>query len=189
MTTLNLQVTQSSDDAFEGATGTVTLSGTQIGAINSAGQWAGVRFQNVTVPNGATITSATLELFVATADDPIVDIYGEDTDDAATFTTANNNVSSRTLTTAKYTWSGTNIGASQWHSLPVTSIVAEIVARGGWASGNDMAFIIDCTSASSNVTFRPWDYDDHSLAPKLTIEYSTGPAMPVLSHYYRQLAG
>lgn len=172
MTTLNLQVSASSDDAFENAVGTVTTNGTTM-VFNNAGYWIGYRFTNVTIPQGATINMATLSYYVTstTRDDNEQDVYGNDVDDAATFTTAASNISSRTLTTAKTTVSADSVGVG-FYAVDVTAIVQEIIDRAGWASGNDLALLMD---ALTGVNLAPDTYDNVAAnAAKLDIDYSAG---------------
>jgi hypothetical protein len=60
MTTINIPVAASSDDAYENNAGTVTLNGVSVGAqLNNIDEWAGFRFLNVTIP-AATINSASM---------------------------------------------------------------------------------------------------------------------------------
>lgn len=142
MATFNATITASADDARQNA-GTVTLTGTNI-TIEATNQYGGLRFQNVTIPNASTISAATLTVDVnaLTYDDPDVDIWGEDTDDAAAFTTASNNISGRTATTAVVQWTASSVGTGAEVSPDISSIIQEIVNRAGWASGNDLALIL-----------------------------------------------
>lgn len=186
MTTLNLQVSQSSDDAFENAVGTVTINGTSM-VFNNAGYWIGYRFQNVTIPNASTINTATLSYYVTstTRDDNEQDVYGEDVDDAATFSTAASNISGRTLTTAKTTVSADSVGVG-FYAVDVTAVVQEIINRAGWVSGNDLALLMD---ALTGVNLAPDTYDNSPTnAAKLDIDYtaSGGGSIPVIIHHLRQ---
>ena len=68
MPTINLVVAQGSDDGNEPSGGTPDI--TSIYAQVDDGQWGGARFQNVTVPQGATIDSATFQVYLySTASD------------------------------------------------------------------------------------------------------------------------
>lgn len=184
MPTINLQVAASADDARQGGAGTVSITGTTM-SVGATGEWAGVRFNNVTIPQGATISSATASFYVTTtaSDDPDVIVYGDDVDDAAAFTTTNNDISGRTLTTASTTWQGTAVGTG-FKTVDVTTSVQEIISRGGWASGNDLALILDGQSTNV-VVIRAYD-GTPSEAAKLDITY-TSTSVPVLvAHYHQQ---
>ena len=170
MTTLNLQVNQSSDDALENASGGVTINGTSM-TFNNSGFWIGYRFQNVTIPNASTINTATLSYYVTSTarDDNEQDVYGEDVDDAATFSTAANNISGRTLTTAKTNVTANSVGVG-FYAVDVTAVVQEIINRAGWVSGNDLALIMD---ALTGVNLSPDTYDNSPTnAAKLDIDYT-----------------
>lgn len=170
MTTLNLQVSASSDDARENS-GTVGLTAPSINA-SGTNQKLGFRVDNVTIDQGETVIQALLSLYVTSTDNDTPNgatIYGDDSDDAATFSTSTNNLSSRTTTTASVTWSGSNIG-SGWAALDVTAIVQEIIDRPGWASGNAIAFVLYGVSGMA-LTITTYD-GNPSQAAKLDIEYA-----------------
>jgi len=110
----------------------------------------GILFQDVDVPQGATITNAYITFYPDDdQDDPCnLIIYGQDSDDTNSFSSSDFDISTRPTTTASVTWS-----PDEWTSSdvsnhtpkptpPITSIVQEIVNRGGWSSGNNMVFII-----------------------------------------------
>lgn len=173
MTTLNLQVAASSDDAFEGGGGAVNITGLRI-QVNATGEWAGFRFINVTIPQAATINSAVMQVYVhaTTDDDPDIDIYGEAVDDAATFTTAPDSIETRPRTTAKTNWTATGVGTNFVSSPSLVSVIQEIVNRAGWVSGNDLVLIWDGLSTSS---FEVRAYDTAAGdAAKLDIDYTAG---------------
>lgn len=175
MTTFSTSIAASSDDAAQVGS-TVTLTGTSIGLYGTT-YYSGLRFQNVTIPKGATITNAYITLINSPDDDPKLDIYAEATDDATTFTTASNNISGRTRTTAKTNWNVTNLGAWTTNNTPdIKSVIQEITDRSGWSSGNDLN-IIFVGLASCIYSFSA--YDIGTNYPAITIEYTTeggGPA-------------
>ena len=148
-------VAASADDADEVvSSGIVSISGTSIDLQDD--RIAGFRFDGVEIPQGATITSAWIQFTSAVTivnggtAAAVVDIYGEDADDAAAFTTDAADISSRTQTTATVEWSlPESSGASAWtigdrgtnqRTPDLATIVQEIVDRANWASGNAMAF-------------------------------------------------
>ena len=185
MTTLNLQVGASSDDAFENAAGTVTLTGVSLN-LNAAGHWAGWRFTSVNIPNSATVTTATFQIYiVSTSNDNVHgDFYAEAVDDSSTFTTAANNISTRSLTTAKTTLALNNVGAG-WYSINVTSAVQEVISRSGRSGGEALSIILDAAT-SIDIQTRTWDHDT-SLAAKLDIDYTvptTGLVIPRRARTY-----
>ena len=162
---------QSADDAFQNNT---AMSLTLVMSITSATRRAGMRFQNVTVAQGATINSATLTVNITSTsfDTPNgVTWYGELATNAAEFTTTASDITNRSLTTATTVWSGSDIGAGD-HNLTVTSIVQEIVNQGGWASGNALALLVYGV-ASCNLQLTPYDTST-TLCGRLAIDYTEG---------------
>jgi len=190
MTTLNLQVGASSDDVHQAGGGNVTLTGTTI-SVGTTTEWAGFRFQNVTIPPGSIINTASIQVkvFSTTFDDPNVDIYGEDVDDASTFVASNNNISNRTRTTAKTTWNNTGIGSGFRTSPDIAAVIQEIIDRAGWLSGNDLNIILDGLASSSFVFY---SYDNAAAdAPKLDIDYTapaSGMSRPIRLQQVKQIA-
>lgn len=185
MTTLNLQVAASSDDAREAATTVVTLTGTSI-AMSAGTIWAGLRFLNVTIPPGSTINTAVIQLNVVDTsnDDPNFDIYGNDVDDATTFLAVNGDISGRARTTAKTTWTATGVGAGFVASPSIVTVIQEIVDRAGWASGNDIAIILDGLAAAA---FQFVTFDSAAgNAAKLDIDYTAPAAGSILRQMMAQ---
>ena len=142
------RVKASSDDAEESGAGSVSLSSSDLELVHDGSdQEIGIRFRNLDIEQGTTILSAHIEF---TADESnsgatTLSIYGHDIDDSQTFTTGSNDVSSRTKTSASVSWSAvtpwTTLQAK--HQSPdVASVMQEVVNRAGWASGNNMTFII-----------------------------------------------
>ena len=94
----------------------------------------GVRFANITVPAGATITGAWFEaLFYATATDDIdCTIYANAVDSASTFTTTTFDITSgRARTTAGIPWQKDGLAGagSSWSGLHVLEPVQEVVQQ------------------------------------------------------------
>jgi hypothetical protein len=163
-------IAASADDARQqGAT--MNLSGATLN-IAAGNVWVIARFTNVTVPAGSTINSAQIRFYLVTNDDPNTTIYGEATDNSAQPTTADNDISSRSLTTASLAWSGTDLGLNAYYAIDISGIVAEICGRAGWVSGNALAIIVDGLAGSS-VTIRPYDHTP-AQAAELTIDYTAG---------------
>ncbi len=105
--TTDIRVNQSTDDAEESSTGNMSLTGNFLNMMDSGGNRSiGLRFRNVTIPQGATIDNAYIEFVVAnsTSGATALTIYGQDYDNAPTFSTATSNVSSRTKTSASTSW-------------------------------------------------------------------------------------
>ena len=140
-------IAASADDCDETNLGTVEDSD-NAAMLSTLYYGAGFRFTDVDVPQGATINEAVLWIRYGygCGDSPYCNntIYGVDDDDCDAWTTTA--PSATTKTTATTTWNITGnftpdtLYATQ--SVNVTSIVQEIVDRGGWSSGNHMGFVI-----------------------------------------------
>ena len=181
--TVEARVSQSSDDAEERVSGgAVNLSSTDLELVRdgSNDQFVGMRFQNVTVPIGATITSAYLEFEVdetVDIDPTTLTISGVDADDPTTFTSATFDVSSRTQTTAEVAWEPPSWGATsaKHQSSDIASVVQEIVDRPGWSRGNAMAFVVE---GSGRRVAESYD-GEAGAAPLLVVDYTTVPSISV----------
>lgn len=183
------QVKQQSDDVEEVSTGgTPDIASSDYEIVNDGAttQQIGFRFQNVTIPNGYTIQAAYLR-FVGdesqAAGTENADIYGEAADNSSTFSTAANNLTGRTKTTAKIDWDG--LAASVPGTLVTTpdikTIIQEIVNRAGWTSGNAMSLIIAPGGSNATRTYESYDGQVYSAA-MLHIEY-TAPAAGGTLHF------
>jgi len=113
-------------------------------------QTMGLHYQNVNIPAGAMITSASIqfETFNTSNVNPInILIEGHAIDDAAPFSTSTPfDITSRTRTTNSVSWSPTDwlvaneIGSNQQTPNLVT-IIQEIINRPGWNANQNLAFI------------------------------------------------
>jgi len=169
--TLTSNIIQGSDDAMEYQAAMYLNS-----KYLNMGDKSGLRFQNITIPKGAVITSAVIQFMPKWNDnsyDPSLMIYGEKSDNASTFTNESNNISHRNKTHSSVLWQTQNDwNSKQYHNTPkVTSIVQEIVNQTGWHSGNSMAFMLTPENKKWR-GIRTYD-DDPSKAPRLVITYTT----------------
>lgn len=138
--------------------------------------WWGLRFQNVDVPEGATITSADIT-FRAIANSGAtasgMTLWGQADDNPATFTTAKYNVSSRAKTTASVAWSVPQWTNGEDYVTPdLADVIQEIVDRPGWAAKNAIA-ILGQTTVSQNRSATSFDSSNGAtLAPQLEVCYT-----------------
>lgn len=136
-------------------------------------QIIGIYFPNITISQGASINSATIQFQTDEATTGIVNltIEGQLATSPATFITGSNNVSARSRTTADEAWSPANwttvgeAGAAQ-RTVDISSIIQEIVGQGGWSSGNAIVIIIT----------GPTDGDTRTaeVNPTLTVNFGGG---------------
>ncbi len=145
----------------------------------------GLRFENVTFPAGATLTSAELVVvsdgraFSGGNEALTIDVVGIAEDNAAPFSAASL-PSTRTPTTASTTLDVTTSWVSGTsHTIGgLTPIVNEIVTRANFVSGNAIAFYLNAPAAgvNANAAFRTFE-NDPANAPRLKLTFS-GPDLP-----------
>ena len=178
--TIEVRVASDNDDAEEAESGSMYRNSSDLELVydtyqNQGSQQVGMRFLNITIPQGTVITNAYLQFTVdeTSSSSCSLTIYGEDTDDATQFSSSSNNISGRTKTSASVDWtpdSWTSVGAN--HNSPdLQSIAQEIVNRSGWNSGNDMVLIVTGTGTGKRTaeSYR----GSSSKAPLIHIEYCT----------------
>lgn len=193
-TTINLQVGASADDAAQATTDAVNLLDTTPGS-DATTEHVGTRFQNVTIPNAATIDDAIYSLTPASGglDEPIHQVRGQAADNAAVFTTTSNSIDSRARTTASIQWNSADLGwtsgFSEWGAATaagagatIESIIQEITDRVGWVSGNAMVLIWEQHTLDGTRDLFIEAYDSSSvIAPKLDIDYTAAGPPPATS--------
>jgi hypothetical protein len=135
----------------------------------------GLRFTGITVPTGAVIQNAYIQLQTdeVSADPTNLTVKGEASDNAVPFAAVNFNVTSRPVTTASVGWSPaawnlvSERGVAQ-RTPNLGPVLQELVSRPGWSSGNAVVLVI--TGAGRRVA----ESFEGTFAPVLHIEYATG---------------
>lgn len=166
--------------------------GANVGSYNYS---TGMRWA-LAVPQGATISSATLQVceadYLGTLSNIHGRMYADDVDNGGSWGTGD--VDAQITKTTAYTdvdpasWSN-----GTWRNIDVTAIVQEIVSRGSWSSGNYIRFglLNDGTTGSGNQAARFYSHDQYSAAysPNLTVVYTEGggsTSVAVFMNQYRQ---
>ena len=136
----------------------------------------GLRFPNVTIPQGSIIESAHLTLFsdgyfTGTLN---ISILGNDVDNAAAPTTKAG--ADGLALTAGIAWNGVpqKPAAQTFDSPDIKSIIQTIVSRAGWASGNAMQIVIKSQNQTAYRRIRAFDFSGMTYAPELHIDYFAG---------------
>jgi len=146
-----------------------------------------MRFNGMTIPQGATIVNAHVQFQVDEVNTVATSltIEGEDVDNAATFTTAAGSISSRPRTTAAVPWSpvpwtATGQAGPDQQTPGIASVIQEIVNRPSWSSGNSIVIIITGTGERTAESF---DGNQSQASPLLHVEYaaSGGNTPPIIS--------
>lgn len=191
MTTINKQVSASTDDCHEAEDTTIYLTNTTtIAGRTSLPFDAGLRWQTVNIPQAASITTATLSGYLNVDTNTMsANIRGIDEDNTATWS-AGSRPSQRTKTTATITaneanWG--NWGVDNWVTIDITSVIQEIIDRGSWVANNALAIVIENTGVDNfhYMALRSWDYAGNAHGAKLAVVYST-TSIPVMFHQLQQ---
>ena len=179
--TFSTRVSQSSDDAEEHDDGSMDITSSDLELVQESDtQQVGMRFQSVTIPSGSTITNAYVQF---TADEAhaaatSLTLYGEDIDNAPTFTSTNADISGREKTSASVSWPNIpewSVGESgpDTKTTELKTIIQEIVDRTGWASGNALVIIV--TGAKDNKRVAESQDGSSANAPQLVVSYNAPP--------------
>lgn len=188
------QVTQSSDDAQQAQSGTVstTITTSLIGLgstpTTKANYW-GCRFQNVTIPAGATISGSQLSVDATSAAGTMdATVYAQKVANPSTFTTTGSSISGYASTTNTTTWNSA-LTASAYNASPdISAIITELIGQSGWVSGNAMMFILHALSSSVSGTI--FNYDSGSTeAAEIGVTYTTSTPGPMPFDDYRSGGG
>ena len=170
---LECQVSAGADDAEEQLDShavSLASSDLELGA-DGADQLVGLRFTNVTIPQGALIARAWIRLKTdeGSSETTELEIRAQAVDTAEPFAATPRNLSNRQRTAAftrwtiNHTW--TTIGRLR-DSADISAVVQEIVDRPDWQSGNALAILI---SGTGRRTAESYDGDVRG-APVLHIE-------------------
>jgi uncharacterized protein YjiK len=187
--TLDVSVSAGQDDAEESTANVVLIGNADLDLMTAdeANLVVGTRFRSVTIPQGANITSAYLQLTAEEAphsSPTSLTIRGQAADNPPTFAAVNGDLSGRPTTTASAAWTvdpWLNIGDAglPQRSSSLTGIVQELVNRPGWVSGNALVLLITGSGTriaeSFNKTATPGG------DPLLHVEYTTGNSPPQIT--------
>ena len=152
------------------------LTITYTGSENNT-RTTGLRFQTVNIPQGATITRATLNFVPASSDDRTVsfNVAAEASDNASDFSGAD--FTGRPVTNATTwtpaPWRTANPPVYTEGGADVTTQVQAVVNRSGWCGNNAMAFMLTPTGGDGSRTAVSLDGND-GFKPTLSISYTGG---------------
>jgi len=177
--TTTFVVSSSSDDVNEDGS-TLTLNSTTLWLGNGASKtssFAAVRFTNVSIPKGASITSAKLNIY-STQNQWLrirMSMAGELSPNSATFSSTSK-PSQRTLTSQKINYnSNDSWSANSWYLLDeMAPVVQEIVNQSGWQTGNSLSIILKGSGNAWGRKFIASVDGSSTNAPTLVITYSAG---------------
>lgn len=176
------QIAQDLDDSYELSAGGNFPTDGFIWMGDSLGDLLdGYRFQNIAIPPGATINSATIKVVAQFNDtaDVQTKIHCEAADNAIAFTATGDDIGDRAKTSASVDWdlpASWSVG-DEFTSPDFKAVVQEVVDRGGWASGNALIVIVVDDGGTGAA-----DLEDYGNAPSkaaiLTVTHTPGAVTP-----------
>ena len=178
--TISSQPLSSKDDAEEAADGSMNRfsSDLELTEENSL-QTVGIRFPELDIPQGATIQSAEIIFTVDEATDEAtsLEFAAEASDDAASFSSTDFDISDRSQTDASVEWTDiapwTTVNAE--HTTPdLSDIIQEVIDRSDWQRGNALAVLISGSGSRVAVSFNK----DPNKAPYLMVTYTSDDEDP-----------
>ncbi|WP_278956244.1 PilC/PilY family type IV pilus protein [Aquipseudomonas alcaligenes] len=158
-------------DSIDAPTLTVEYTGG-----NTSSRTTGLRFQNVAIPQGATITSARIDFVPASSDDrPVTfDVSAENSANATAFSSGEDFTGRSKTSPTPWTpaeWRTEN--PPRYIEGPTVLQQAQaIVSNGAWCGNNAMAFFLEPTGGTGTRT--TYSVDGSSLKPVLKITYQGG---------------
>jgi hypothetical protein len=171
---VSVSVVLSVDDAQENKKGNMNLNADDLTLYNDV-PYAGMRFQNINIPQGAVILSSRIKFFAFSSRSSSVDLQfsAEDDDLPAAFSTDKRDIRRR--------WDNSNVvdwpnvepwsAGNQYYSPDLTSLVQTLVNRTDWNQGDNMAILLKWVSGSER-SIRSFDYDGvGEFAPVLEVTY------------------
>ncbi|MCW8999914.1 MAG: VWA domain-containing protein, partial [Kangiellaceae bacterium] len=177
------EVQEGEDDGVEDAAGTVDLTRDTLDINRSNAIYTAIRFQNLGIPQGATITTAKVAFHAKNSDSDTTSttIYAENVDDAPALTAANSSISTRAAnrTVQAALWEPEDWTAgNSYITSELASVVQEVVNRPNWCGGNDLVLFIEgdgsidrqAYSADGEIAAGGGE-SDGIVAPRIRIEF------------------
>lgn len=142
--------------------------------LSDEDQWVGLRYDDLAIPQGATITNAYIQ-FTADSDESNaanLSIFVEDVDNSDTFQSTDDELSSRVKISNSISWivnGWTDGDAGLTEQTPnIMSLIQQIINKPTWQSGNAITIFIDGTGTRSAYSRDT----DANKSPKLIVEFS-----------------
>jgi hypothetical protein len=185
--TVTSSVKSGADDAEQSSAGVVSLASSDLELVTdeetgAGAQIVGLRFEDLSLPPGAFISSAHLQFSAdeAQGDATALTIHAQAADHAPAFTTAANGLSAREPTAASAAWmplpwAHAGERGPLERTPDLSGLVREVIVRPGWTSGNAMVFLI---TGSGHRTAEAAD-KLAGVPATLTVSYRTEPQGPV----------
>lgn len=143
--------------------------------------YTGLHYQNVDIPQGATITNAYLRFTSALLNSATTNItlQAELVADATAFSTSQR-PSSRLTTQASVSWDDDNtfpLVGETFTSPDLTNVVQEIISQSAWCGGHNLNMLITSQGVATDSLRKVESYESgNGLAPQLVVEYDSSTA-------------
>ena len=181
--TATFVVASGTDDVNEDGT-TFTPDGTTawLGTGASAtGSYAGLRFTGVTIPAGATVTSAHLEVTALTTQWTAMafEMGAEGSANSAGFS-ATAPPSQRTLVGPRVPHSSNAqwVAGTRYALEDMSAVVQAVVQQPGWASGQALSLVLHGTGGAWSRKHAASAENGPATAPRLVVSYTAGSNLP-----------
>ena len=173
---LEARITSSSDDSEEGQSGRILLTSSDLELVDDVGagnQLVGLRFANISIPQGAHIDRAWIEFETDETGSAATSLSftAENSDNAPAFTAAAYDISNRFTVNASVPWDAMDpwTTVNEKHQSPdLSTVLQQVINRGGWVAGNAVVFII---SGQGTRTAESYE-GEAGAASLLHVEYS-----------------
>ncbi len=148
--TLELQIASGNNDAEQRGDGSVTMTSVDLEMVDTkkGAQTVGLRYTNVAVPPGSTITHAYIQFTAEDGSSSTTDlvIEAQNSANAPVFKRQNNSLSKRGTFSREVHWSvpawSSNVSGADQRSPDLSQLVQLVVDKSGWVSGNALALLI-----------------------------------------------
>lgn len=180
-------VAASGDDAYQ-ESGSVNVTYDRVKIVEGTGTvTSGFRFSQLQIPRGAVISSAYLRLASDGFNSSPANIRftAEAVGDSAGFSSATNNIRTRTKTAAQIDWNSNNDWPTtneQFVTPDIGAVIQEVVNRSDWCGGNALSLIIEGTGSSGGSNRYIKSYDEGTgLGAELVVSYDKASATGCVS--------
>ena len=167
--TVSRTVNASSDDVEEGQN---LLTGT-VHDLRS-GNPIGTRYLDMTIPQGATVSEAYVELTASGNDSgtTTIQISAEASTDVQTYTSTSGSVTGRSYFSPAVSWSITNSWSTNgvYRSPDLSAMITQVVGQSGWEPGDAIGIQLN-TTTSTDRRARTWD-NSPAQAPRLVVTFN-----------------
>lgn len=185
LVTVSSRISTGNDDVEENTKGGVVLNSDDLELVydtkTTGNQTVGLLFRNLNIPVGASISKAYIQFAVdeRSTTSCSLKIQGENSDNAALFSTSTRNVSGRiktsnSLSWTPASWSTVGLSGTGQQTPDIKTIIQEIVNRPAWNPSGNLVIIITGTGKRVAESYEGLP----SKAPLLYIEYTTAKSLP-----------